>query len=114
MLLASVTAWRLPQIDHLRAARALGRRTGVCVFSWDHLSSKALLRSVPDRVLLWNETQKQEAMRWHGMPADRIVVTGAQCYDQWFDRTPSRDRAIVLPRGRACRPTSRCCCTCAR
>jgi hypothetical protein len=94
VLLASVTAWRLPQIDHLRAARALGRRTGVCVFSWDHLSSKALLRSVPDRILLWNDTQKQEAMRWHDMPADRIVVTGAQCYDQWFDRVPSRDRAV--------------------
>ena len=94
VLLASVTAWRLPQIDHLRAARALGRRTGVCVFSWDHLSSKALLRSVPDRILLWNDTQKQEATQWHGMPADRIVVTGAQCYDQWFDRIPSRDRAV--------------------
>jgi len=93
VLLASVTAWRLPQIDHLRAARALGRRTGVCVFSWDHLSSKALLRSVPDRVLLWNDTQKQEAITWHDMPANRIVVTGAQCYDQWFDRAPSRDRA---------------------
>ncbi len=93
VLLASVTAWRLPQIDHLRAARALGRRTGVCVFSWDHLSSKALLRSVPDRIFLWNDTQKREAIEWHDMPADRIVVTGAQCYDQWFDREPSRDRA---------------------
>jgi hypothetical protein len=92
VLLASVTAWRLPQIDHLRAARELGRRTGICVFSWDHLSSKALLRNVPDRILLWNETQKQEAIGWHDMPADRIVVTGAQCYDQWFDRAPSRDR----------------------
>jgi len=93
ILITSMTAWRLPQIDHLRAARALGKRTGVCVFSWDHLSSKALLRHVPDRVLLWNETQKTEAIKWHGMPADRIVVTGAQCYDQWFNRTPSRDRA---------------------
>ena len=93
ILITSMTAWRLPQIDHLRAARALGKRTGVCVFSWDHLSSKALLRQVPDRVLLWNETQKQEAVRWHGMPADRITVTGAQCYDQWFSRQPSRDRA---------------------
>ena len=92
VLLASVTAWRLPQIDHLRAACALGRRTGVCVFSWDHLSSKALLRSVPDRVLLWNETQKREAVQWHGIPEERISVTGAQCYDQWFDRVPSRDR----------------------
>jgi len=93
VLLASVTAWRLPQIDHLRAARALGRRTGVCVFSWDHLSSKALLRSIPDRVLVWNETQKREAVQWHGIPEERIAVTGAQCYDQWFDRVPSRDRA---------------------
>ena len=92
VLLASVTAWRLPQIDHLRAARALGRRTGVCVFSWDHLSSKALLRCVPDRILLWNETQKREAIQWHGMPEERVTVTGAQCYDQWFDRAPSRDR----------------------
>jgi predicted glycosyltransferase len=92
ILITSMTAWRLPQIDHLRAARALGKRTGVCVFSWDHLSSKALLRQVPDRVLLWNETQKQEAIRWHGMPEERIVVTGAQCYDQWFDRPASRDR----------------------
>jgi hypothetical protein len=92
VLLASVTAWRLPQIDHLRAARALGRRTAVCVFSWDHLSSKALLRNVPDRILLWNDTQRREAIEWHDMPAERIVVTGAQCYDQWFDRAPSRDR----------------------
>jgi hypothetical protein len=93
VLLASVTVWRLPQIDHLRAARALGRRTGICVFSWDHLSSKALLRDVPDQVLLWNETQKREAIEWHGVPPERIAVTGAQCYDQWFDRAPSRDRA---------------------
>ena len=93
VLFASVTAWRLPQIDHLRAARALGRRTGVCVFSWDHLSSKALLRNLPDRILLWNETQKREAVQWHRMPEERISVTGAQCYDQWFDRAPSRDRA---------------------
>jgi len=92
VLVASATAWRLPQIDHLRAARALGRRTGVCVFSWDHLSSKALLRDVPDSVLLWNETQKREAIEWHGMPEERIAVTGAQCYDQWFDRAPSRNR----------------------
>ena len=92
VLLASVTAWRLPQIDHLRAARALGRRTGICVFSWDHLSSKALLRTAPDRVILWNDTQKREAIEWHGIPAERIAVTGAQCYDQWFGRQPARDR----------------------
>ena len=92
VLLASVSAWRAPQFDHLRAARALGRRTGICVFSWDHLSSKAILRIAPDRVFLWNETQKREAIEWHQLPAERIVMTGAQCWDQWFERPPSRDR----------------------
>jgi hypothetical protein len=80
------------QIEYLRAARALRIPTGLCVWSWDHLSSKALIRDTPDRVFVWNPTQKQEAIDLHDVPADRIVVTGAQCFDQWFDREPSRDR----------------------
>jgi hypothetical protein len=78
-----------PQLDHFAAARQLGVRTVLPVGSWDHLSSKALLRDIPDRVILWNETQRKEATELHGVPADRIVVTGAQCYDQWFDRAPA-------------------------
>ena len=80
------------QIDYLRTARALGIPTVLCVWSWDHLSSKALIRERPDRVFVWNDTQRREAMQLHGVPASRIVITGAQCFDQWFDRAPSRDR----------------------
>jgi hypothetical protein len=104
-LFASVTNPRAPQLDHLRSARALGIPTGVCVYSWDHLSSKALIRAVPDRVFVWNETQKREAVDLHGLPAGRVVVTGAQVYDQWFGRAPSRPRdafvaAVGLPADR--------------
>ena len=81
-----------PQLDHFAAARALGVRTALPVGSWDHLSSKSLLRHFPDRVLVWNEVQKREATVYHGIPADRVVVTGTQAYDQWFDRRPSRSR----------------------
>jgi hypothetical protein len=81
------------QVDYLRTAKALAIPTAVCVWSWDHLSSKALIREQPDRVFVWNDTQKREAETLHGFPASRIVVTGAQCFDQWFDREPSRDRA---------------------
>src|SRR6185436_3862125 len=80
------------QLDHLRAAKALGIRTILPVGSWDHLSSKALLRLMPDAVLVWNEVQKTEAIDMHGVPADRVLVTGAQCYDQWWNRQPSRAR----------------------
>ena len=74
------------------SARALGLRTVLCVGSWDHLSSKSLLRAIPDLVTVWNGTQRNEATELHRVPAERIVVTGAQCYDQWFGREPSRSR----------------------
>jgi hypothetical protein len=80
------------QFEVLRTANTLGLRTGFCVGSWDHLSSKALIRDMPQRVIVWNETQKQEAVDLHGVPAERVVVTGAQCYDQWFERRPVRTR----------------------
>ena len=87
-----------PQLDMLRRAHALRIRTALCVGSWDHLSSKALIRDAPHRVFVWNETQRREAVELHGLPADRIVVTGAQCYDQWFDRQPSRTREAFCAR----------------
>jgi hypothetical protein len=87
-----------PQLDHLAAAKRLGVRTILPVSSWDHLSSKALLRSMPDRVIVWNEPQRREALDFHGVPNDRVVVTGAQCYDQWFGRTPALDRQAFCAR----------------
>jgi hypothetical protein len=97
------------QIDYVRAARQLGIPCGLAVWSWDHLTSKARLRDYPDRVFVWNETQRREAVQDHGVPAERVAVTGAQCFDHWFVRVPSRtrrelcaqlglpdDRAIVL------------------
>jgi hypothetical protein len=81
-----------PQPDYVRAARALGVPTALCVWSWDHLSSKALIRDLPDLVFVWNDVQRDEAVRLHGVPRRQVVVTGAQCFDQWFDRQPSRSR----------------------
>jgi hypothetical protein len=81
------------QIEYQRAARRLGIPTALCVWSWDHLSSKALIRDAPDRVFVWNDVQRKEALELHGLPASRIVVTGAQNFDQWFNREPSRARA---------------------
>jgi CDP-glycerol glycerophosphotransferase (TagB/SpsB family) len=80
------------QVEVLRSARAYGARTGLCVASWDHLSSKARIAELPDRVFVWNETQKEEAVTLHGVPPDRVAVTGAQCYDEWFARVPVRTR----------------------
>jgi hypothetical protein len=106
VVLGSLTQSRSQQLDLLKAARGLGTPVAAAIMSWDHLSSKALLHLQPDQVLVWNPIQKREAVEMHGVPAERIVVTGAQCYDQWFTRTPERSRdAFCLAMGlRADRP----------
>jgi hypothetical protein len=76
------------QPDFLRAAQALGLPTAICVKSWDNLSSKSLIRPQPDRLFVWNEFQRREATELHDVPADRVVVTGAQCFDEWFTWPP--------------------------
>ncbi len=75
---------RSVQPDFLRAAQALGLRTAICVRSWDNLSSKSVVRPIPDRLFVWNEIQRREAETLHGFPSRRVVVTGAQCFDEWF------------------------------
>lgn len=80
------------QIEYLKSARKLGIRTGIGVASWDNLTGKGLLRFVPDRVFVWNDVQRGELEDMHWIPRDRIVLTGAQRFDEWFDRTPTLSR----------------------
>jgi hypothetical protein len=41
---------------------------------------------------VWNESQQREAVTYHRVDARTIAVTGAQPFDRWFDRAPSRTR----------------------
>jgi hypothetical protein len=80
------------QYDVLRATRRAGIPTAVSVGSWDHLSSKTLIRPKPDWLIVWNSIQTEEAVRFHALSRDQVRVTGAQGFDEWFGRAPDRDR----------------------
>jgi hypothetical protein len=84
------------QAEYLRVAKRLGVPTCLCVASWDNLTNKGIIHDVPDVVTVWNERQKDEAVRLHHVPADRVVVTGANPYDHWFAWAPSRTRQEFL------------------
>jgi hypothetical protein len=81
------------QGEYLRAARRMGISTGYLVASWDNLTSKGVIHDVPDFMIVWNEAQKREATELHGIPADRVVVSGACAYDHWFEWSPTTSRA---------------------
>jgi FkbM family methyltransferase len=87
-----------PQSEYLRSARALGIRTAYCVASWDNLTNKGLIHGPVDRVAVWNEAMKDEAVTMHGVEPDRVVVTGAAAFDHWFDWRPSGSRQAFCAR----------------
>ncbi len=86
------------QVEILKSARAASLPTGIGVASWDNLTNKGLLKFVPERVFVWNEIQRREAKEMHGIPAERVVATGAQLFDEWFERRPSSSREEFVRR----------------
>ena len=90
--------------DVIKVARALGLPTTMLVWSWDNLSSKALLNEQPDHLLVWNERQVQEAVDLHRFPRERVRALGAPNFDRFFDELESlrgrpraeRDRKTIL------------------
>ncbi len=98
VLVTPLIALGSPQVDHVREAKRLGVPSVLAVASWDNLTNKGVLHELPDAVIVWNEAQRNEAVRLLGVPTERVVVTGAQCYDHWFERRPSSARAELCAR----------------
>jgi hypothetical protein len=69
-----------------------GIRTATLVASWDNLTNKGDLKVGTGMVAVWNDAQKSEALELHRVPEQAVVVTGAQAFDRWFGRRPSRTR----------------------
>src|SRR5437763_14003118 len=92
LLVTPLVQFRCRQSDWVRSARRLGIPTMLCLHSWDNLTSKGLMHAVPDRIAVWNATQREAAITLHGAPPESVVVTGAWPYDHWFRWEPSRTR----------------------
>jgi hypothetical protein len=93
LVLSPMVGIGFTQADFVKSARALGIPSGMLVFSWDNLSNKGLIHEMPDRVLVWNDIQLREAVKLHKCPEDRIVITGAPRFDEFFEIQPASTRA---------------------
>lgn len=80
------------QTDYVKASHRLGIPVAFLPFSWDNLTNRGLIRVQPDRVLVWNDIQKREVVDLHGVAPERVVVTGAPRFDDFFDLRPSMTR----------------------
>ncbi len=79
--------------DHLRRSGA--RRYGV-VYSWDNLSTKFNGFYRFDRLAVWNDTMRREAIEEFGYREDQVAVVGPVQFDVYHGYKPTRDRAAFL------------------
>ena len=86
------------QVEYVKTAKKLGVPVAMAVASWDNLTNKGTIAVQPDRVIVWNEAQKREAVALHGAAPARVRVTGAQLFDEWFERTPCDSREAFCAR----------------
>ncbi len=87
------------QPEYVKSAKAIGIPVAFPVFSWDNLSTKGLIHVRPDRVLVWNERQRAEAVEMHGVPPEQVVVTGAPRFDDFFAMTARPREAFCAAHG---------------
>lgn len=74
------------QMDCLRVARRKQIPLLLDIPSWDQPTSKGPITVQPDYVIAWSDEMKQDIVRLHDVPADRIHVCGVLYFDQYFDR----------------------------
>jgi hypothetical protein len=84
------------QTDTVKAARSLRIPVGAGIATWDHLTTKGIIKARPDRLFVWNEIQARDANEFHFVPPAHIVVTGAPLFDWWFEREPTLRRDEFL------------------
>jgi len=92
MLVTPLVTFESYQTDYVKVAHRLGVPTVFIPFSWDNLTNKGLVRVQPDRVFVWNDLQRREAIELHGCRPDDVVITGAERFDSFFAMQPSTTR----------------------
>jgi len=93
LLVTPLVTFESYQTDYVKAAHRLGIPVVFIPFSWDNLTNKGLMRVHPDRVFVWNDLQRREAIELHGCAPETVVITGAARFDDFFARQPSMSRA---------------------
>jgi|TARA_B100001964_G_scaffold236079_1_gene297257 hypothetical protein len=72
------------ELDYLEAAKASAIKTVIPILSWDNLAFKGSLQFVPDWLFVWNEHQMNEAIEYHNVPKEKVVIIGSTVFDKWF------------------------------
>lgn len=73
----------------LRAAKRLGVPSIGFINSWDKLTSRSIIRILPDYLIVPNKIVKTEAVCFHDIPPEKIFISGAPQFDIYRKLKPT-------------------------
>jgi hypothetical protein len=84
LLVTSSPGLIFSEIPLLRTAVRSSVRTMAIDPSWDNFTNKLLPARRVDRLIVWNELMKQQAIEYHGYRPDEIRIAGTPQWDLYF------------------------------
>jgi hypothetical protein len=92
LVLAANPGLVFSEVPLLRTAKRRGVRSMALDASWDNFTNKLIPVRQVDRLVVWNEIMKEQAISLHGYDPSAISVAGAPQFDPHFRaRTPRDD-----------------------
>lgn len=76
-------------LELMREAKRAGIPAIGMVRSWDNLTSKGMMRIIPDCLIVHNDRIRDEAVRYHGVPPGAIAAIGIPHYDRYHSPRPT-------------------------
>ena len=88
----------LSEVPLLRTAKRRGVRSMAIDPSWDNFTNKLMPVRRVNRLVVWNDLMKSQAVDLHGYQADEVRVAGVPQWDRYFSRGATADRATFFRR----------------
>ncbi len=88
----------LSEVPLLRTAKRRGVRSMAIDPSWDNFTNKLMPVRRVNRLVVWNDLMKSQAVDLHGYQADEVRVAGVPQWDRYFSRGATADRAAFFRR----------------
>jgi hypothetical protein len=87
------------EIDLIREAKSRRVRAVGFINSWDKLTARSAIRILPDKLIVFNNIVKKEAIDHADMPESSILVAGIPQYDWHLNHKPLKREEFFRKKG---------------
>lgn len=81
-------------IDCLKSVKGSKIPHLLLMFNWDNVSCKGVLPVLPEWMGVWGEQTKEQAVKIHGLPENRVLVLGSPQFEAYRNPPEETSRAI--------------------